>query len=105
MGKNHVVARARLFIGQGKRLRNSIAPQQNVTFQLWRNHDGGKAKTDAAKALRRRERSKQAKALSVPAGGRNGEGLTDCRRPGAWSTEASVATLALLKRRVHVKPP
>jgi hypothetical protein len=42
-----------------------------------------KTKTDRAKALRWRERTKQTKALSVPAGARNGEGLTDYRRPTA----------------------
>jgi hypothetical protein len=46
-------------------------------------------KTDGAKAPRQRERTKQAKALPVPVRARNGEGLTNYRRPGAWSTKAS----------------
>jgi hypothetical protein len=62
-------------------------------------------KTDGAKALRRRERSKHSKALSVPFEARNGEGLTDFRRLGAWCMEFSVATRAFLKWWARVKPP
>jgi hypothetical protein len=46
---------------------------------------------------------KQTKALPVPVRARNGEGLTDSRRPDARNTKASVATHALLKRQAHVK--
>jgi hypothetical protein len=61
--------------------------------------------TDGAKALRRREHSKQVKVLPVPAGARNGEGFTDYQRPGTRSKKSSVATRALLKRQAHVNPP
>jgi hypothetical protein len=54
-------------------------------------------KTRGAKALRRKERTKQAKALSIPVEARNNEGLSDCRRPGAWSTKASCRHQRIVK--------
>jgi hypothetical protein len=54
-------------------------------------------KTDGAKAPRRREQTKQAKALHVPIRARNREGLSDCRRPGTWSTKASCSQPRVVK--------
>jgi hypothetical protein len=43
--------------------------------------------------------------LAGPVRARNGEGLTDCRRPSVWSTKASVATRTLLRLWAYVKSP